>query len=191
MNKLYLWGGVALALILAGFLGAYYMFRPDPPKPETYAEEVVQLDGSKVLERKPQPNAKPVHMVPRGSKVERIIHLKVASPSPVAIDMGAGVAPSFECPTVEVDMTIIENKDKSHSVIASANGQILRGVDIPVALTDGYKEPKWMLGLGKNLLDEGWMVRGSRRVIGPVFGGVMYLNHGEKYEVFGTVDLIF
>jgi len=41
------------------------------------APEVRQVDGSLVLERRPDAAAKPAHVLPKGAKVERIVQVKI------------------------------------------------------------------------------------------------------------------
>ena len=158
MNKLYLSGGIAL--VVAGLFIGWKLFRPEPPKPETYAPAAAQEDGSKVLERKPQATAKPAHKITKGATVERIVKLEVKSKpvnAPSALQTGAGKAEApaaTDCPPVQVDLSLVRLPDESRRVIASAtNGEIVGGVDIPVESAAPYKELKWAAGLTANPLE--------------------------------------
>ena len=158
MNKLYLYGGIAL--VVAGIFIGWKLFRPEPPKPETYAPAAAQEDGSKVLERKPQATAKPAHKIPKGAKVERVVKLEVKSKpvnAPSALQTGAGKAEApaaTDCPPVQVDLSLVRLPDESRRVIASStNGEIVGGVDIPVESAAPYKELKWAAGLTANPLE--------------------------------------
>ena len=158
MNRLYFIGIVAL--IVLGIALGWYFFRTEPPKPETYAPAEAQADGSKVLERKPQANAKPAHKVPKGATVERIVKLEVKSEpvnAPSALQTGAGKAEApatTDCPPVQVDLSLVRLPDESRRVIASSpNGEIVGGVDIPVESAAPYKELKWAAGLTANPLE--------------------------------------
>jgi len=158
MNRLY--GVIVLVFLLAGLSLGWYIFRPSPPKPEVYAPPVAQKDGSKVLERKPQADAKPAHEVPKGAKVERIVKIEVKSTpvnTPSARQIGSGSTEStaaIDCPPVTVDLTLVRLPDESRRVIASSpNGQVVGGVDIPVESARAYKELKWAAGVTANPID--------------------------------------
>lgn len=160
MNRAYFYAGVIIALIAVGLGLGWKFFRPETPKPETYAVAEVQEDGSKVLERKPQANAKPAHKVPKGAKVERVVKIEVRSRpvnAPSALQTGAGETEppaAIDCPTVQVDLSLVRLPDESRRVIASSpNGEILTGVDIPVESARPYKELKWAAGLTANPID--------------------------------------
>lgn len=193
MNRVYFYAGVIVALIAAGIGLGYYWFRPEPPKPETYAPAAVQEDGSLVVERKPQANARPKAQIPKDAKVERIVRFEVKPlelPPQASLD-GAG-ALETSCPSLDMELTLVELPDETRRVILrSERGEVLNAIDIPVKSAKEYKEPKWILGAGKNLFGEGWMVKGSRRVYGPVFLGPQYIQRGKISELWGMAEITF
>ncbi len=147
-----------LAIIAAGILLAaglalgWHLFRPEPPKPEPYAPEEVQLDRSRVLERKPQADVRPPHKIPAGAKLERVVRVSVA---PKELDLTAAADHSTECPTLDVDLSLVRLPDDSRRVIASSpNGEIVGGVDIPVESARPYKDLKWAAGLTVNPMEQ-------------------------------------
>lgn len=74
---------VLLVVGLAAGVGlGWRLFTPAPAPIETPAPEVRQGDGSVVLERAPDPAAKPAHEIPRGGTVERQVSVTVR-PTPV------------------------------------------------------------------------------------------------------------
>jgi hypothetical protein len=122
--------------------GAWYLWGPKPPVQEVYKAPVVQKDGSLILEKKPDATAKPKQFVPKGSTVERIIQVTVKAKEPT---------PGSEkktCSPVNVDVTLVKNKDESRSVVVSSDdGVILGGVDIPVEAAKPIVPPKlWAAG---------------------------------------------
>lgn len=155
MNRVYFYAGVIVSLIAAGIGLGYYWFRPEPPKPETYAPAAIQADGSTIVERKPQANARPKAQVPKGAKVERIVRFEVKPlelPLQASLD-GAG-AIETSCPSLDMELTLVELPDESSRVILrSERGEVLNAVDIPVSSAKSYKELKWAAGLTANPLD--------------------------------------
>lgn len=149
------WAAVALAGLIAGMGLGWTLWHPKAAKPETYAREVRQQDGSLVLERKPQPDAKPVHQIPEGGKVERIVkvviqpHTTTPTTTPTE-DLGT---PTYSgpvslqaapCPPVHVDLSLVRMQDQSRRVVASSpDGDVVGGVDIPVEPVPQVKQFKW------------------------------------------------
>ena len=151
----------AVALILAGFLVAWGIYRPKPAKPEPPAPAVRQADGSLELQRAPDgllPGApggssplKPAQEIPKGDKVERIVQVTVdptvkvpssrnaggvsggpATP-PGSLELSPGPYSVAGCPPVTVDLTLVRAPDKTQRVIASSpNGEVVGGIDVPV-----------------------------------------------------------
>lgn len=157
---------VAVVIYGAGMLTGWIFWKPTPTKPETYAREVRQQDGSMVLERKPQADAKPAQQIPAGAKVERVVQVTVqpravapssASEAPAetngiaqeakASPAGATSIPWTPCPPVLVDLSLVRMKDQSRRVIASSpDGEVVGGVDIPVETPDRPRELRWSAG---------------------------------------------
>lgn len=145
---------VAVALI-AGFaagMGVEWVIqRPKPVPPETPALEVRQADGSLVLERKPDQSAKPVHQIPAGATVERIVSVTVLPSAEAmhqtdgsALPAAGGPASATPCPTVRVDLTLILQPDQTRRVIASSpDGRVVGGLDVPVDVPGKPRETVW------------------------------------------------
>ena len=148
--------GVSL-VFLAGLGTGWRLWGPKPKVPETYARQETQKDGSTVLERKPQADAKPAQQVPKGGKVERIIQV-VVDPNPPSVpnlpaqDPGLGQPPQGEatrppCPPVRVDLTLVRLGDGSQRVVVSSpDGRVSGGVDIPVAPIATPRPLVWAAG---------------------------------------------
>jgi hypothetical protein len=143
----------------AGLWTGWMLWRPETPKPETYAPPVRQQDGSLVLERKPQEDAKPAQTVPKGAKVERIVQVVVQPSQPVhpaLLPPSGSVAlePNRSCPPVRVDLTLVRMPDQSRRVVASSpDGQVIGGVDIPVEAAAPQRVLKWAAGPSWNPAD--------------------------------------
>jgi hypothetical protein len=158
----------ACALVAAFALGMvveYGIMRPNPTNPEIYAPASRQTDGSLVLERKPQADAKPAHQIPKGSKMERVVQVVVQprdmspkSDSGTSCAAQAGTNGSVHqddgnlpsatfCPPVRVDLSLVRMSDDSRRVIASSpDGEVLGGVDIPVEVPDRPRVLRWSTG---------------------------------------------
>lgn len=158
----------AVALILAGFLIAWGIYRPTAPKPEPPAAAVRQKDGSLELERvaTQTPGAlgsiKPAQTLPKGAKVERIVQVTIdPSAKPLSGRNGDGSlggrpSPSGgeilrpagsnerSCPPVRVDLSLVRMPDKSQRVLASSpDGQVVGGIDVPVSSPSPFKVQRW------------------------------------------------
>lgn len=166
-----------ILLAVAVLTAAWWAWSPTPKKPEVYAPQQQQIDGSVVLEKKPQSDAKPAAAIPKGSTLIRKASITVQAKVPTATISGtfniesilkqekAMAAPviapddkqpaeqlmevSQDCPPVTVDLSLVEMPDKSQRVVASsADGNILGGVDIPVQNAEPQPDPKlWAAGV--------------------------------------------
>jgi hypothetical protein len=163
---------VAVALILAGFLVAWGIYRPRPPKAETAVPSVRQSDGSLELERAPSGlkagaaegsrPLKPAQVLPKGAKVERIVQVTVDPAGKPSSGRNAGPVPGGRqtpadpaivrpgsssgaaCPPVTVDLTLVRMKDKSQRVLASSpDGSVVGGIDVPVQAPAPFKVQRW------------------------------------------------
>lgn len=147
--------------ITVGMTLGWKLWRPVKPKPETYAASTTQKDGSVVLERKPDPKAKPAQEVPKGAVVERVVQITV-QPLPPLPPTPAGTpaiqvpdSPRTQCPPVTVDLTLVRMPDQTRRVIASAkDGRVVGGVDIPVEAAKPVKDLKWAAGVAWNPADK-------------------------------------
>jgi hypothetical protein len=145
MKTIYIW---LVAIVIAfggGLYTGYSMYHKEPVsiavqdvKP---APEIKQKDGSIVLEKAPQINVKPKHVLPVGSKAEREITVKLASKQP-------------ECPPVTADISIVSTGEgEKRVVVSSTDGTIVGGLDVPVIDTKLVAKPetlKWAVGASYN-----------------------------------------
>lgn len=131
----------AIAVAIFGAAAIGYWFGQPKPVQETAAPAQHQADGSVILERRPDPQAKPKQQIPRKAKVERVAQV-VVQPDAFA-DAGK------PCPPVTVDMSLIREPDGMRRVLASSpDGQVVGGLDIPVESAAPAAEPKrWAAGL--------------------------------------------
>jgi hypothetical protein len=129
---------LAAAFVAGGMLG--WKLRAPKRVIETPAPAVVQPDGSLILERRPDPAARPQQQIPKGAVVERIDRVRVRS-FVAATDPTPGSAPEAKdnpqpatpCPDVTVDLSLVRMPDQTRRVIASSpDGQIVGGLDVPV-----------------------------------------------------------
>lgn len=77
-----------IILAIAVLSAAWWVWSPAPKKPETYQQAVQQVDGSVVLEKKPQPDAKPAAAIPKGSTLIRKASITVQAKVPTATVSG-------------------------------------------------------------------------------------------------------
>jgi hypothetical protein len=192
-------GGVALTIAggLVGLALGYQLWGDDMRIVETAAPEVRQKDSSLVLERRPDPTAKPVHAIPKGATVERVVTVTV-QPSPSSTlpifprksgvdNSGADVSKSVDlihdtptrignrdslcsCAPVHVDLSLVREANGMRRVIASARGgTILGGVDVPVESAAPEKRFKWALGPSWDLATQRWGVAADRDIDRIVF----------------------
>ncbi len=135
---------LTIALVLAGCGAAvgWWWAQPDGRLPETPAPAQRQTDNSLVLERRPDPAARPRQQIPPGAKVERIAQATVQpdTPTPPA---------GQPCPPITVDLSLIRDQDGAHRVLASSpDGQVVGGIDVPVEPAQAPEPPRrWAAGL--------------------------------------------
>ena len=154
--------GLILAVALGAVAAGYYLGRPAPVV-EKPAPAVVQEDGSIIVERAPDAEAKPKQAIPKGSKVERTGEFTA---------LGAGLKIDGvlrPCPPVTIDTTLIRNPDGSKRVIVSSpDGTITKAIDIPVETAAPPPEPKaWAAGLSYSPTKQTmgvWIEKGIWRV---------------------------
>ena len=176
-----------IGLVVGLYLGRAIWQCPAPVQ-ETYAPAARQADSSLVLERTPDPTAKPAAIAPKGGTVERVVEVTVAprlsgpaardrdsvraSPNKIGDlsprDSSVGLQPP-PCPALHVELALIRMKDGSRRVTASSPaGRILGGVDIPV---EGARPPatprRWVAG---PLVSIDWRQWGAylARDVGPL-----------------------
>lgn len=155
---------VALALAGGGAVAGWYFTKPGQVI-ETAQSAETQPDGSTVIERAATtPKAKPKQQVPKGAKVERVGSITAQGVTPDEIK----ACTSVPCPPVTIDTSLVRLPDGSKRVIvSSADGTILKGVDIPVE-TQEVPEPKvWAAGVSLDPLRQtlgAWVERDVARV---------------------------
>lgn len=133
---------VALVLVACGAAVGWWWAQPDGQPAEAPAPAQRQPDNSLILERRPDPAARPRQQIPPGTKVERITQVTVQpdAPPPPA---------DQPCPPVTVDLSLIREPDGAHRVLASSpDGQVVGGIDVPVAPAEIPSPAKrWAAGL--------------------------------------------
>jgi len=156
------WGYILafLIVICLSFSIAWELWNPKPKVPETAKPAVVQADGSIILQKTPDANAKPPMAIPKGSVVERVVKITVQAKTPIQTIAGtvevketvtqmvkslptmltakedhiADAGKMIECPPVTLEMALVRLPDDTRRVIAkSEDGIILSAIDIPVA----------------------------------------------------------
>lgn len=169
---------LCIGLIMGIGLGEM-IWKPKAQKLEAPAPAARQTDGSLILERKADLSAKPVHQIPTGAKVERLVQVTVqprVEPAPAPSSANVAPAPisggsslvaenlplATPCPPVRVDLALIRMTDQTRRVVASSpDGDVVGGLDVPVEPERIPADPKWVAaGL------VGFDLRQSRRVFG-------------------------
>lgn len=155
------------ALLLAAILLAtgYWLGHraATPPRENTApAPVVVQADGSVIAERAPQATASAPHQIPKGATVERQasvtvkprpaarLRLPAQQSAPAALDDAA----ACECEPITVDLSLIRQGDGRRLIASSADGEILRAIDVPIesAILPPPARP-WGVGLSCSVGD--------------------------------------
>ena len=141
---------IALCVVVCSLWAASLVVAVKPmiATPEIPSPAVKQADGSTVLERAPDAQAKPAQQVPKGAKVERVVKIKVQGGGTGLKLPDAGKA----CPPVTVDLSLVRMPDSTRRVVASSpDGEILSGLDVPVESAAPPPAPKrWAVGVSLN-----------------------------------------
>ena len=169
--------GVALIFGVGVGVG-WKFFRPKPlAAVETPQAAARQNDGSLILERAPDANAKPAQTIPKGAKVERIERIVVqpSTASAATAPTSGPAQPAAAIPalphTVEVDLTLLKMPDESRRVVASSpDGTVVGGIDIPVENQSLPKSYLWAAGGSYNPTDKTYGVWIDRRLWRVVLG---------------------
>ena len=152
MNKELIAVAIAGVVLLGGGTAlGWYLTKPEKVI-EIAKPEEKQPDGSIIVERTATaPTAKPKQQVPKGAKVERVGSITAQGITPDEIKACTAVS----CPSVTIDTSLVRMPDGSKRVIvSSADGTILKGLDIPVE-TQEVLEPKvWAVGVSLNPLNQ-------------------------------------
>lgn len=156
---------IALGGMLVGLALGWQLWRPAAPVVETYAAPVRQADWSLVLERKPDPAARPRHEIPAGAVVERVATVTVQPEQVLAHEtplsgnrnISDSAIPPCSCAPVHVDLSLVRLEDGSRRVVASARGgTVLGGVDVPVESAAPPRVLRWAAGPEYDLVARRW-----------------------------------
>lgn len=155
---------VALVLVGVGAAVGWYFTRTAAVIESAKPAEI-QPDGSTVIERAPTtPKAKPKQQVPKEAKVERVGSITAQGITPDEIK----ACTSVPCPPVTIDTSLVRLPDGSKRVIvSSADGTILKGVDIPVETQEAPEPKVWAAGVSLDPLRQtmgAWVERDIARV---------------------------
>lgn len=162
------WAAAAAIGALAGLALGWTLWGAPGPVVEPPAPEERRPDGSVVLERAPDPEARPPVAIPRGATLERSVTVTVQpdpvpAPAPIVPDSGPIVpretpdTARCRCGPVQVDLALVRLADGTRRVIAQARGgTILGGVDIPVESAAPSRPLRWSAGAEYDLAARGW-----------------------------------
>jgi hypothetical protein len=129
--------GAALLYCLVWSLLRYREGTAPPPADLTPAPEQRQSDFSLVLAREPNADAKPAHVLPKGARPERIVHVRL-QPNAESIAIPAavkGTEITWLPRPLTLDLTLARMPDGGGRVVASTpDGMIVGGVDVPVSV---------------------------------------------------------
>lgn len=126
------WKGALTLVAVGAGLGlalGWQLWRPKPIL-ETPAPPIVQKDGSTVLERRPDPTAKPRNEVPPGAVVERLIEITVTPRDLPNLSSPGQTVPL--CPPMSASLSLVRMPNGTRRVVASSPDGSVSGVDIPV-----------------------------------------------------------
>lgn len=139
------WLALVISVLIAAAALGWWLGQPEPVV-ETAAPEQRQADGSVVIERRLDANAKPKQQIPKGAKVERVGSVTV---QPAARTGKDSLQVAEPCQPVTVDWSLVREEDGGRRFLASSpDGTIVGGVDIPVDTAAPAPAPKrWAAGL--------------------------------------------
>lgn len=144
-------GGALLAAALC--LAAYWFyFRHVTPKQEAAAPAVTLNDGSLVLERKPDANAKPAMQTPKG----KVIRTGQVTVKPNTLDGKP----------INIDYAAVRDAEGVRVVTHSDQGTVMGGIDIPVEALASTR--RWAAGVSYDPIHGtpgAWIDRKFDRVI--------------------------
>jgi len=153
------WAASLVVALTTGLGMGWALWRPKTIV-EMPAPSIRQEDGSLVLEKKPDPSAKPAQIVPRNAVVERIVRVAVqprgVSGAEIPIIPGSSgmelpLLRSLQLPQrVRVDLTLYRLPDGLRRVVASSpDGEIIEGASVDIPVEDAKPAPKvlkWCAG---------------------------------------------
>ena len=122
---------IAIGAVLGFFIGRAVYITPKP-KQETFAQKVIQTDGSVIIERNPYENTKKI-IKPTDSKLIRQAFFEIK--------------PNNEA-NIKLNLSLIRLEDQTMRIIAKTdNGTIINAVDVPIDPLGRRLEAKWGLGV--------------------------------------------
>lgn len=133
---------IVLVLVGCGAAAGWWWAQPAGQPPETPAPAQRQADNSLILERRPDPQARPRQQIPPRARLERVAQVTVQPDT-------TPPTPGATCPPVTVDLSLVQDQAGAHRVLASSpDGQVVGGIDIPVAPAQ-VPDPsrRWAAGL--------------------------------------------
>lgn len=152
--------GIILGAFLCGLALGWHLYRPEV-KAETYAPEKRLRDGALVLEKKPGAKAEadaiaPPPKLPAGKPERTVVVTVKPKPKPLppaqpALPGQDGFCPvprEQECPPVRVRLDLVKLADDTRRVVASSpDGEIVGGLDVPLAPIVTARQPLWAAGV--------------------------------------------
>jgi hypothetical protein len=154
--------GGTVAGALAGLALGFQLWGGEQPVVETPAPAVRQPDQSLVLERRPDPAAKPAHQLPKGAVLERVATVIVQpNTSELAKFQNSHnritASPACSCAPVHVDLSLVRLEDGTRRVVASARGgSVIGGVDVPVESAAPRRVLRWSAGAAWDTQAQRW-----------------------------------
>lgn len=151
------WQKLGVALIAGIGVGLFAGLKIGTPKKvwEPPAPAIRQADGSLVLQRVIDPQAKPKQVIPKGGTVERVISATI-QPYPT-------LKPHED---IKIDLSLVRMPDQTMRVVASSEqGLVVGGVDIPVQPSSKSLQLKHSAGISYGFNSYGaWYDRHYDRV---------------------------
>jgi hypothetical protein len=179
-SKLYVIAAGAVAVALAGFLLAWWMFHPKPVVVEVSAPAVRQADNSEVAKKEvvTTPPTRP-HLLPHGSRVLRAEEI-IVTPTP-----------GHEGKELHVDATLVETKDgQTHLITSSPDGSTTATDTVVQDKRTKLELPKHHLTGGYN--GAGLLAGYSQKIVGPFSVGVVATYEPlktEKFRAYATITI--
>lgn len=143
-----------LAAAGLGFSMAWWIHRPRPVPIESAQPAAVLPSGGQVIERAPEapvPASVKQAAGDLGGKLERAVSVTVrpkAEPSNEGAEPAAAASTPCECQPVTIDLGLVRLPDRTRRVVAtSPDGEIVGGMDIPVAPAIATRSLPWAAGV--------------------------------------------